>query len=76
MEDDEQHSLMGEEDYEDDVVDVLVNLPDLVDLGAAEKFPMTDEDYDILLADLEKKDIYYEEFPAFVVQQSQFKLRT
>ena len=25
VEDDEQHSLMGEEDYEDDVVDVLVN---------------------------------------------------
>ena len=39
VEDDQQHNLIGEEDYEDDVVDVLVNLPDLVDLDAVENSP-------------------------------------
>ena len=58
------------------MVDVLVSLPDPVDFDAEEYFSMTEEDYAVLLADLERKDIYYDELLAFVVQQSQLKLRT
>ena len=68
--------MTGEKGYEDDVGDVLVSLPDFEDFDAEGQFSVTDEDYAVLLADLERKDLYDDEFPAFIVQQSQVNLRT
>ena len=76
MDEELPQSLAGEYDDEEYVTDVLVSLADFTDLGTDEQFSMTDEDLASLLFHLEKRDISYAEFPAFVVQQSQTKFRT
>ena len=68
--------MTGEKGYEDDVGDYLVSLTDFEDFDVEGHFSVTDEDYAVLLADLEGKNLYDDEFPAFIVQQSQVKLRT
>ena len=54
---------------------MLFNLADFTDLGTDDKFSMTDEDLVSFLLDLQKMDLSYEEFPAFVVQQSKTNFR-
>ena len=68
-------SLAGEDDDEEYVTDVLVNLAEFTDLGTDEKISMTDEDIALFLLDLEKRNLFYEEFPAFVIKQPKTKFR-
>ena len=61
VEADQQPGPVEDEDHEDpDIVDVLVSSQDFGHLDASEQFSMTSEDYHVLLADLEKTNLYFD----------------
>ena len=77
MVEDDASSYQGDET--EDAATVLVSLAEfgINDAsGADDQISMTEDDYEVFLLDLIKGDMTYEDFPAFVVQQVQNKLRT
>ena len=55
-------------DEPEDVANVFVSADDQVS--------MVDDDFEVFLLDFVKSDIFFEDFPAFMVQQVKNKLRT
>ena len=64
-------------DEPEDVANVLMSLADFNEFsGADDQVSMVDDDFEVFLLDFVKSYIFFEDFPAFMVQQVKNKLRT